>query len=537
MALPLRCRGPLLAAGVGLLLLAGARPLAERLIAARLHAWARRLEADLGCPVRLGPCRLRLGPQLGLLVRDVRMGGEDGRTPPLLRLGLARVELAVWPTLRSLGRQVHLSRVALEGLELATARLPSGGMAHQEVLARLRRRPPPSAQERERLARLRIRTVSVQGGALRCQDGPAHMAVESVQAEAEQVQVGAPFPVRLRAAVLGAARPNLELSATVGPLPPDLEVGEPLALVRRVWLHLGPLSLAPLRCLLGPLPAATLEEAELQLELPARTGRLHLEARARGAVTEGPFGLRAELDAALLVGDFRLARLELNLGPAVLRAQADLRRLWTTPQVHVLQIEAEALPLEPMLTLLGVGSAPVRGPAGLWASASGPPDRARFHARLDLPQGLRGGTPEGRLLPLTVELVGTLEPDAVHLERLDLRLGPARATLRGRLIRGVLIVQPDPMEVDLSALAPLVPWPLRPLSALVPAHMRRVGLGGTWSIDFRRGLTLEGVLALRPPGRAQALEMALSGSLFDPQLRPLGEGSSPGEPGLAPPRP
>jgi hypothetical protein len=85
------------------------------------HAAARvlpPLSRELGYEIRTGQVKGGVLPLPYVQISDVTVSGQAGE-PPLLVAKLARANVALWPLLRSFGREVEISSVTLQGVTLS----------------------------------------------------------------------------------------------------------------------------------------------------------------------------------------------------------------------------------------------------------------------------------------------------------------------------------------------------------------------------------------------------------------------------------
>ena len=61
---------------------------------------------------------------------------------PALSVGLARLEVPLWPVIRSKGKELHIKDVTVERFAAAVVRFPDGKLNWQKVAERACRREP-----------------------------------------------------------------------------------------------------------------------------------------------------------------------------------------------------------------------------------------------------------------------------------------------------------------------------------------------------------------------------------------------------------
>jgi hypothetical protein len=470
------------------------------LVEKQLVAQGPKLQAKLGRNLRVGRVRLKLLPKIRLEIRDVAIEAQPGMTgllaQPLLSVGSLRANVAVLPSLISFGRRIEVDNVEVTDLRLQVVRTADGKLSYEDILEKLGNQPesPPMTQaEIDRLAGFLLSQAALVDAAVYFYDlstpygAAAPIKIEGIQFGLRDARLFAPFSLTLDMAILAAQR-NFHLALTVGPLPPDLQVSQPLSLLRKAELEILPFEIEPLLRFLPPSPGVGLSraklEAKLNLETPLESGQLKLSAvaAARGVVLEQdasagssltqrrgqPLDVRveAQVGAALVSGDVKVDKLELALNDMTVSSQADLRSLWTTPAVHMLKIASRGLLLEKLLAGLPPVAIPkgtdVRGPLEIRGSASGSPTAAQIDVAFDL-------TPATVMLPVLAKPAGT--PLALEfkgqvqgadrgllIERLGLTLGPMALLLRGQVRSGDdLDLKVDTGTVDLDRLLRLLP--------------------------------------------------------------------------------
>lgn len=484
--------------------------------------WERRI----GRAIAIGDVKLRLLPSISAEVRDVAVAAQPPADAgkkvatgdaPLVRLGAARLGVAVLPLLRG---EVRISYVELQDLAVTVVRGPDGQLSYQDILDRLASDQEPSKpltpEQLAYLKRLSLSRVAVIDAALRFQDlsvVPATtVAITRVNLRAEDVALGRPLTARLHAAVLAAA-PNLDVTVKLAPLPadlpPDLKIERPLSLVQKVQVKVLPLQLDPLLRFLPPAEvqaASALLDCDMTLETPAAAGQLQLKGQAglrgltlthlagRGAAgaaagkgeTVGvPTDLRLAVDLtfALLSGDLALRELVLAVNDMEVRGQADARALWTAPRVQALALASRGLLLERLLAVVPPGlwprGATLRGPLSISARGSGDAARADLQAEVDLTAA-------------TVQLPALSKPPGTALS----------ASFRGALLQeGGSSLRIDRLGLTLGPLALLLSGVVRP--------------GGDAELKLDSGsVALDGLLRLLPPvQRAAPAGTKLAGAL------------------------
>lgn len=465
----------------------------------QVEAQLPQVQAKTGRAVTLGRVSLRLLPTTRLLIANVAVAAEPGQTGaaalPLLSIDALRAEVKLIPALFSLGRKLHVRNIAVEGLRINVARFANGRLSYEDVLDKLGEDSEPSKpmtqQEIDRLAGIKLEQASLADGAVSFYDlataygAATPLKIDQIELGIKDAALFQPWSVTLDLAALSSSR-NFHLDVHVGPMPSDLQVKDPLALLRRVELVLRPLQVEPLLRFLPPPSGVGLQkamvQASLKLETPESAGDLKLTASlgASGLVLEDAaapiaqatqrrgqptdVALAVDLGANPLRGDVLVNKLELRLNDMAIEGKADLRNLWSAPAVNALSLSSRGLLLERLVAALPSSSLPAglvaRGPLTVRAAVSGTPTQAKLDLGLNLtPAELKLPVlhkPEGTAL--LFELRGQVAQKGMDLERLGLTLGPLALLLSGQVRSGDdFDLKLDSGKVDLDRLLPLLP--------------------------------------------------------------------------------
>ncbi len=471
------------------------------LVEKQVRAQAPKIEEQIGRPLRVGQVRLKLLPWVRMEIRDIALEAAPGQTgilaQPLVQVGALRARVALWPLLISLGKKLEVTSFEVADLRVNVVRSADGRLSYQDILDKRGTQPespPPTPEEIERLGGILLRHVGIRDAGIYFYDlsTPTGAAVplrlDNIQFALENAQLFAPFSLTLDMAVLSSVS-NFHLGLTVGPLPRDLQVQNPLLLLRRAEFSLSPIEIEPLLRFLPPAPGIGLAgariEAQLKLETPADSGQLQFSASAAARhlvldleAADAPPGsppqrgtpadlrIQTQLKAVPAAGDIQVEKLELSVNDMALSAQADLRNLWTTPAINKLSLSSRGLLLEKLLAVLPPSALPkdavLRGPLLVRGAVSGTPTAALVEVALDL-------TPASLILPsfakpaetpLLLELRGRVNGagQGADIERFGLNLGPLALLLHGK-VRSAddLDLTLDSGSVDLERLLRLLP--------------------------------------------------------------------------------
>lgn len=245
----------------------------------------------IGREVTAGPPDVSLlPPRVTLSEVEVAGVGEE----PLVFIPSIRVRVALWPLLRSLGKEVHLSEVILEKPTINLLRRADGGWAHQEIADRW------EGGEGD----VFLDTLTVNDGELRVVDltaegEPAQVALRGIDVSVSDYGPGRPLSLAVQ-----TVEPEIHMELRLDALPEDFEslpFGEWPEI--RAQFSLRGFSLQEIQ---GLLPAGLGEVA--------RGGRVGLDADLH---TEGT----GEVRAYVLVGSTTVDELRLRSESARLHAE------------------------------------------------------------------------------------------------------------------------------------------------------------------------------------------------------------------------
>jgi hypothetical protein len=492
----------LLAAGVGVL---------ERWANQRKGPALAELSARLGRPVSAG--RLQLGILGGLRVelpdvvvgRDPRLPGEPD---PVLRVPRARVRVAVFPALLSLGRRIRVKEISVEGLAAEVVRLPDGRLNWQDIADRL---APPGAEPGRgpdrRAQHLHIREARLSDARVRFVDlarGGAAAEIAHLDLSARDVSPASPFEVQLSAALLSEAK-NLDLHARFQPAEhPDQTLAPRL---ERLAVKLAPTALAPLAPFLGAMGARGLQDlaqgtlaADLTMAAPeegpaALKGFASLaEARFSGGK---PFSARLDADvrADPAAGNLEVSRFEAKIADMAVTAHGRLADLRSNPRFEGFTLESRGLDFSELHALYPAldraTGAVLRGPFSVQARGTGAGAQQRLTARADLSGAsldVPGGLHKPAGTPLVLDALASAAGSTVRFERVSLAVAGWQVEGQGRLEtsgRGDRAIR----AFDATVEAPVVP--LRELGALLlprrAAALPDVRVGGRAHASGRLG--------------------------------------------------
>ena len=248
---------------VALLLVAvvGAGFAAESIINSQKDKALQKLSQDLGRPVTAG----KIGFSLlsGRFELNEIAIGRDPAIPeepdPAFSLGLARVNVKLWPLIRSMGKDAAVQEITVERLAVAVVRLPDGELNWQKVAARMGEKPPeeskpldPEVQAKIRAAlieKIRIDDVAVKF--IDLENKGATVGISDLDVALDNVSLHGPFALKVTAGILAPTK-NFDLNAHFGTAPdvPGTIAPPPLL---DATVKLSPTPLAPLAPFLDAL--------------------------------------------------------------------------------------------------------------------------------------------------------------------------------------------------------------------------------------------------------------------------------------------
>ena len=316
----------------------------------------------LGRPITIGGLSTRLFPSVGAKVTDVSVGAAQGEEAPLADLKELNVSVAAWPLLTSKGKDIQVESAVISGLTVNVIKFPDGTTNVQRLQQKLAEQAPKEeAPEPEKpptdLSGVRVARAALEDGTIHFIDhsgGNARaLAVQHLDVEVKDLQVGKPLAVKLDAAVLAETQ-NLHLVVNAAPLPATL-VPTPLS----VSFQATHVDLAPLGAFLPAsvgLQAGILDadwKAELGAAVPGGQGPTTLKGTIKalgmkfaGAQGGKPVDLALDTDVSgdVTQGDLSLQKLALDFGPAGIRGQGEVKGLLgSTPSVKDLKLTGHDL--------------------------------------------------------------------------------------------------------------------------------------------------------------------------------------------------
>lgn len=315
----------------------------------------------LGRPITVGDLSTRLFPSVGAKVTQVSVGLAQGEEAPLAEVKQIDVRVAAWPLITSKGKDIQVESAVVSGLTVNVIKFPDGTTNVQRLQQKLAEQTPKEEPKPEEaptdLSGVKVARAALEEGAVHFIDhsgGSARaLAVQHLDVEVKDLQVGQPLELKLDAAVLADAQ-NLHLLVKAAPLPPTL-VPTPLS----VSFQAAHVDLSPLGAFLPStvgLQAGTLDadwKAELGGAVPGGQGPTQLNGtlKALGMVFTGAQGgkpldvsLDTDVSGDVTQGDLSIKKLALDFGPAGIRGQGEVKGLLgATPSVKDLKLTGHDL--------------------------------------------------------------------------------------------------------------------------------------------------------------------------------------------------
>jgi AsmA protein len=363
----------------------------------------------LGRKIEVGSISTTFFTGLGAKVSGVSIGPGKGEQEELLKLAHAQVKVAALKAIFSLGKHIEVRSVELNGLDVNVVRYPDGTTNIERLQQRLAEVQGPQSKPEEKpktasdLSAVRVDHAALNGARIafvdRSAKGAKTLAVKDIDLVVNDLRVGAPLEIMLKAAVL-AEKQNLELHLFAAPLPKTLTPTP-----ERVSLQVKPaIDLAPL----GPfvprsvgLEGGTLDadfDAALGALVPGGNGPAHMKGavhalalRFAGAQAGRPLDvvLDTSLKADAAKGEVQIDKLRLDIGPAGLEGVGRADGLnGGSPRISGLRIKSHDLDPSVLAAyyppLAKSLRGQVQGPIGVSLQAAGSESAQELELQIDL---------------------------------------------------------------------------------------------------------------------------------------------------------
>ncbi|MBJ6764845.1 AsmA family protein [Myxococcaceae bacterium JPH2] len=192
-----------------LVLVVGAVVLKPSWIAGRLRGQVEAIATkSFGRPVTIDKLEAHWLPRPGATMTNLRVEGE-GNEPPFLEAARASVSVRVWPLLRSLGKDLSVGRVELDGAKLNLVRRKDGRWNYESL-----GRSGTQSEQAPVVERIRLRNGVVNVTDQQAARGTAAVALRAIDADLKNLGPGM-TPEGTMKAALAAPKQNVELDFKV----------------------------------------------------------------------------------------------------------------------------------------------------------------------------------------------------------------------------------------------------------------------------------------------------------------------------------
>lgn len=198
----------------------------EQLVNEKKDALLKDVSAKIGREVTAGKVSASLGSQLKARVEHVQVAGLPGQQPALF-IGAVDVRFSIARALLTFGRDLHVERFGVQGLQLRAARDGDGTWDFQDVLDKLSadEGAPGEKSDTSFLAGARIAEVAITDGTLELDDKVVGRPLQAydIDIQTSDVVLGDPLMVSLHAMLRDGARESpVDIKARLAVLPKDL---------------------------------------------------------------------------------------------------------------------------------------------------------------------------------------------------------------------------------------------------------------------------------------------------------------------------
>lgn len=501
----------------------------------QLAAWAPKVEEQVGRKLTTGKVSTTFLPSLSARINALELGPNE-EVPedlPLASLGSLSFEMSLWDAITSLGKEVTVTRVAVDGLELNVTRRADGSLSYEDVLARLAAADdsaieeekddspsePLSAEMQEFLRGVSVDEIRLLGGVRfvdhMAADSPMESRINDVRLMVSDLRLGSPARVAMRAAVF-TPRANFRLSFKTGVVDTDLDTSR-LGDLTDVDLSLTDVDLARLSPYLA-LPMQ-LAEADLSMSFESPAVSATQPVQATGRISLSPLriagGERCDLamnfdgsaDPVALSAEVKT--FDATWGRAALKLSGAFENLASSPSFENLKVAGHDVDLEAMrrcwpgLRRFVPTELVAQGPASFTVDATGDAQRQTVKAKAEL-KAVRTAwstlfeKPAGEPFALAVD--GTFTGNDAQLRSAALNLGELALEMKGTVANFA-----DP-KLDLTLAAK--PFRFDSVARLVPGTREQLVASGITSAG-------SGALDGYVKGTAQDIDTKLELSLSD----------------------
>ena len=419
-------------------------------------------EAQLKRDVEVGQVRLQILTGLGAGLEQLTIANPPGwQSPHFVRVDTLSVKLALWPLLQ---RRIEVRKIILSDGEIVVERDEKGRMNYDDLTASpptegtTPEPSPPAPPTRDNpLNRLLVSQVALRQVDLTFIDrmsvpGQAQTTrVQNVQANMANIGLNTPIDFDFAASLLAENKPNIHLHGQFGPIPATLDFDQvPLDVV----LQMEALPLAPLRPYIGPEPALTAGQLNLDLQVRGTLGStLDMDGvvSLKQAVLADTTGknkpiplpdvtLTQDATVDMAQATVELTEVRLDMAPIQATVKGMIEQFKTAPRFD-LRLATNAFALGdvfsrlPMLAQALRDDTKAQGRLQLQATATGTTDHVRSTATIEfheldvrMADGTRLALPQGQLRH---ETSVNMPQSTLQVAQAQLDLGALKASLSG----------------------------------------------------------------------------------------------------------
>lgn len=494
------------------------------------------IEEKLGRKIEVGRVSTTLLPTLSARIEGIAIApdpkhAEDDR--PLVRVGAAKVEISLWRAIVSLGKDVVVDTIAVDGLSASVVRYADGTLSYQDILDRLatdaapEEKPaeapaePLSPEVQEYLRGLRISEIRLADAEVRLLDlatatgAPAESFVRKLNVGMSDVKLGAPIGLKVEAAVF-ADQQNFAFGVEVGPIPVDLHL-EGMPRVAEVRLDATDVDLSRLAPYLGKAVPARIESAlfsskvripevsldkDLNVEAMVSVKKLQV---AGGRQFDFLFDTKLRTNAQTL--DANVEKLVLAIGEVWFESSGRFSQLATAPKFKDFRVHSTTLDVEKLLSYYPPARASVppgtrlAGPIRLDVRATGDASKQSVNALVDLASVdvlYPGALEKAKGTPLALSVDGEFTAQDALLRAMKLVAADLEIALSGT----VKNFKDPTMDVTLAA----KPFRFDSVARLAPGMTEKLKTSGVTSAG-------DGTFTGHVKGTMQAIDAALDLSM------------------------
>jgi len=431
----------------------------DALVREQVAAHEPAIEEALGREVELGAISTRFFPTLGAEIEGIRVAAAPGAAEgaPLLQVRRAGIDIDLLGAILSLGEEISISALYLDGLEIELVREKDGSLSIADLLDRPAAEDEGAAAEGiapallDLLGRVDIGEIRLADGTIRLVDraageAPITSVVQKIDLRVSGVKLGETLRFQLQAAAFADER-NVDLQAAVGPIPADLAF-DGLVPVRDVRAQIKRLDLGPaLPYLPLPLRAAVLSaDFRLPRLAPGAPAEVEGYVAVQGLHFDGGKPTDVRLDANL-VADLEkmgatIQRLRLEMSKVEIAASGALHDLGGSPRFENFVVRSGNFDLQTVLDAfpmareaLPPGSA-VSGLVTFDLRASGTAAQQTLGLTVDLGEVdllLPGVFAKPRATPFALRIDGDFSQSSATLRKANLRLDELDVDLTGTI--------------------------------------------------------------------------------------------------------